>query len=196
MPGGGHKFDITHRAHLDSEERRSYLDARAILASFQLRPGLRLADVGSGTGFFAIPAAELVGPKGRVWAVDLSPEMLEDLRGKLQAARAPRHLEPVRSTEDRIPLPDASVDFVFMACVLHELDGPGTLLEAHRILDPAGRLGVVDWKKEDSEAGPPKAHRLDVGEAEAILVGAGFDVVRTFEAGAHHYAIEARVRRT
>jgi len=127
VSGGGHKFDAAHRAYLHSEERRSYLDPPAILHAFAVRPGMRLADVGSGTGFFALPAAAIVGPKGRVYAVDLSAEMLEDLTGRLRHAPE-RNVEPVRSTEDRIPLPDGSVDFVFMACVLHELDGPATLL--------------------------------------------------------------------
>lgn len=194
MSGGGHKFDVTRRAHLDSEERRSYLDARAILNAFDVQPGTHLADVGAGTGFFAIPAAELVGPKGRVYALDLSAEMLADLQAKLR--RTPmRNLEPLRSTEDRIPLPDAGVDFVLMACVLHELDGPGTLLEASRILRPRGRLGVVDWRKEDMEFGPPKAHRLDEDEARQVLGDAGFTPLRTFSAGVYHYGIEARVRR-
>ena len=194
MTGGGHKFDAAHRAYLGSEERRAYLDPTRILKAFRLRPGMRIADIGSGTGFFAIPAAEIVGPTGRVYAVDLSPEMLEDLRTKLQRAQT-GNLEALRSTEDRVPLPDASVDFAFLACVLHELDGPGTLLEARRVLTPAGRLGVVDWKKEDSEFGPPKAHRLDEDEARAVVSDAGFDPTRTFDAGKHHYGIEARVRR-
>ncbi len=193
MSRGGHKFDVAHRAYLDSDERRSYLDAAAILKAFGVRAGMRMADVGSGTGFFAIPAAALVGPKGRVYAVDLSAEMLEDLQGKLRKAPV-ANLEALRSTEARIPLPDASVDLAFMACVLHELDGPGTLLEARRILRPRGQLAVVDWKKEDMEFGPPKAHRLDEREAAAVLAAAGFDVTRTFEAGAYHYGIEARIR--
>ncbi len=194
MSGGGHKFDVAHRAYLDSEERRSYLDPRAILGAFEVRPGMHLADVGSGTGFFAIPAAEIVGPKGRVYAVDLSADMLEDLQAKLRKSPS-RILRPLRSTEDRIPLPDGSVDFVFMACVLHELDGPGTLLEARRILRPRGRIGIVDWIKEDMEFGPPKAHRLDEGEANGVLHDAGFLVTKTFSAGVYHYGIEARVRR-
>ncbi len=193
MSGGGHKFNVAHRAYLDSDERRSYLDATAILKAFGVRVGMHVADVGSGTGFFAIPAAELVGPKGRVYAVDLSAEMLEELQAKLR--RAPTaNLEALRSTEDRIPLPDASVDLAFMACVLHELDGPGTLLEARRILRPRGRLAVVDWKKEDMEFGPPKAHRLNEEEASAVLAEAGFETTRTLKAGAHHYGIEARIR--
>lgn len=194
MSGGGHKFDVARRAYLDSAERRSFLDAPRILKMFHIDAGMRLADIGAGTGFFAIPAAGLVGPRGRVFAVDVSAEMLEDLRAKLRHEKA-TNIEAFRSTEDRIPLPDRSVDFAFMGCVLHELDGPGTLLEARRILRPRGRLGVVDWKKEDMEFGPPKAHRLDEEEAKAVLADAGFMPSRTFVAGAYHYGIEATARR-
>lgn len=194
VPGGGHKFDAARRAYLDSGERRSYLDPVGILTAFRVTEGMRVADVGTGTGFFAIPAARLVGPSGKVFAVDLLPEMLEDLQAKLVREPMP-NLEALRSTEDRIPLPDGSVDFAFLACVLHELDGPGTLLECRRILMRDGRLGIIDWKKEDMEFGPPKTHRLDEDEARSILRDAGFHPVRTFEGGRYHYAVEARVRR-
>jgi ubiquinone/menaquinone biosynthesis C-methylase UbiE len=193
VTGGGHKFHIERRAYLDSEERRSYLDARAILRGFGIGAGMRVADVGAGTGFFALPAADLVGPAGHVYAADLSPEMLKDLQAKI-AVRLVPNVGAVRSTEDRIPLGDASVDFVLLACVLHELDGPGTLLECRRILKPQGRFGIVDWKKEDMEYGPPKEHRLDEGQAKAILADAGLEPTRAFEAGPYHYAIEARIR--
>lgn len=193
MSGGGHKFRIERRAYLESEERRSYLDASKILQAFRLTPGTQLADIGSGTGFFALPAASLVGPSGHVYAVDLAQEMLEDLRAKLKE-REVQNISAVRSTEDRIPLPAASVDFVFLACVLHELDGPGTLRECQRILRPRGRLGIVDWKKEDMEFGPPKAHRLDEAEARVLLSAAGFAPTRTIDAGPYHYGIEARIR--
>lgn len=194
MPGGGHKFDAAHRAYLDSDERRSYLDPVRVLTSFGLGKGMRVADVGTGTGFFAVPAAHIVGPSGKVYAIDLAPGMLEGLQAKLSREPVP-NLEPVRSTEDRIPLGDGSVDLAFLACVLHELDGPGTLRECRRILTRDGRLGVLDWKKEDMEFGPPKAHRLDEDEARSILRDAGFHPIKTFEGGRYHYAIEARIRR-
>jgi len=193
VAGGGHKFHIERRAYLDSDERRSYLDARTILRGFGIAAGMRIADVGAGTGFFALPAAELVGPGGHVYAADLSSEMLEDLQGKMEERRV-SNVTPVRSTEDRIPLDDGSVDFAFLACVLHELDGPGTLLECRRILKPHGRLGVVDWKKVEMEYGPPKEHRLDEDQARSILADSGFEPTRAFEAGPYHYAIEVRIR--
>ena len=190
----GHKFDPADRAHLDGEERRSYLDPDAILGAFGVGPGYIFADVGAGTGFFAIAAAKRVGSTGRVYALDLEPTMLEDLRVKAAAAGV-GNIKILRSEEDRVPLPQASVDIAFLACVLHELDGPGTLRECARILKPTGRLGVVDWKKIDQDIGPPLRHRMDEGEARTLLVRNGFAPTRTFEAGRYHYGIEAGVGR-
>ena len=192
MPHGGHKFDSAHRACLDSPERRGYLDPDGILSTLGVGPGMVLADVGAGTGFFTFAAARRVGPGGRVFAVDLAQEMLADVRSKIAKDGGSR-VEVVASTEDSIPLPDRSVDFVFLACVLHELAGPGTLRECRRILRRQGRVGVVDWHKIDQEIGPPRAHRLSEAEARALLRRAGFATERVFEAGPYHYGIEARI---
>ncbi len=191
----GHKFDPLNRAHLDSDERRSYLDPDAILGTFGVGPGCILADIGAGTGFFSLPAAARIGPAGRVYALDVERVMLEDLRTKL-AAREVGNVEVFRSEETKLPLPSSSVDIAFLACVLHELDGPGTLRECGRILKPTGRLAVVDWKKIDQEIGPPISHRLDEGQARDLLERSGFTPMRTFEAGRYHYGIEARVGRS
>ncbi len=190
----GHKFDPAHRAYLDSEERRSYLDPDAILGAFGLGPGFILADVGAGTGFFSLPASKRVGPSGRIYALDVEDAMLEDLRAKVRD-QALSNIRILRSQEDRIPLPNMSVDVAFLACVLHELDGPGTLRECRRILKSGGQLAVVDWKKIDQDIGPPIEHRLSEGEARAFLLRGGFTPTRTFDTGMYHYGIEARIDR-
>ena len=192
MGHGGHKFDPARRGTLDSPARRAYLDPEGTLRAFGLREGMIMADVGAGTGFFALPAARLVGPRGRVYAFDLAPSMLEDLRQKVRESGT-GNVVVLHSLEDRLPLPDASVDFAFIACVLHELVGPGTLRECRRILRPSGSLGVVDWKKIDQDEGPPKEHRFEEAEARAVLESAGFRPARTFEAGPYHYGIEGRL---
>jgi ubiquinone/menaquinone biosynthesis C-methylase UbiE len=188
---GSRKFDPAHRGHLDSDARRSYLDADAILGAFGLGPGAALADIGAGTGFFSIPAAKRVGPSGIVHAIDVEPAMLEDLRERV-ASQGLANVRILRSEEERIPLPHGSVDVAFLACVLHELEGPGTLRECARILKPNGRLAVVDWKKIEQDIGPPISHRLDEGQARAFLMRSGFTPTRTFSTGRYHYGIEAR----
>ncbi|HDL15106.1 MAG TPA: methyltransferase domain-containing protein [Euryarchaeota archaeon] len=98
----------------------------------------------------------------------------------------------VSSTEDKIPLPGESVDIAFMANVLHEIDGDGTLREAHRILRHGGILVVVDWKKEKAEIGPPMEHRLSLKEAELKIKEVGLSPKDSFEIQPYHYCIVAR----
>jgi ubiquinone/menaquinone biosynthesis C-methylase UbiE len=186
-----HKFDPTHRKMLLDPERARYLPAREILARFPVKAGDVAADIGCGPGYFTVFLAEAVGPEGRVHAVDTEPAMLDDLRDRLRA-RPDLRVDVVPSSEERIPLPDDSVDFAFLACVLHELNGPGTLREAARILRPTGALGVVDWKKVRQAIGPPYGHRLSPRQVGAAIRDGGLVAEEPFEAGPYHYGLVAR----
>src|SRR5712664_2340789 len=127
--GHDHKFDPAMADHLLSRKRARYLPAKRILAKFPMKVGGAAVDIGCGPGYWTIPMAELMGPQGRVYAVDLEEAMLAALRTRLE--KYPKlGVQVMRSSEDRLPLPARSVDFAFLACVLHELDGPGTLREA------------------------------------------------------------------
>jgi ubiquinone/menaquinone biosynthesis C-methylase UbiE len=137
--------------------------------------------------------AKLMGATGRVYAVDLEEPMLAALRARLE--KYPKlDVHVMRSTEDRIPLPARSVDFAFLACVLHELDGPGTLREAGRVLRPGGILGIVEWKKIRQLEGPPYRLRLSPAQAAKVLGKVGFETEAPFEAGPYHYGISAKPR--
>jgi ubiquinone/menaquinone biosynthesis C-methylase UbiE len=187
------KFDPSHRDILLDPDRARYLDPKAILERFPIRSGDAVADIGSGPGFFTVPIAEIVGHQGRVYAIDVEEPMLEDLRARI-GERSELRVTALRSIEDAVPLPDQSVDFAFMACVLHELEGLGTLREASRILRPAGALGIVDWKKIKQKIGPPREHRLTPNEAEELLRRGGFLPKTPFEVGPYHYGLVAHLR--
>lgn len=184
-----HKFDPTHKEHLHDPERRTWQDPDAILGAFGVAPGMVVADVGCGTGYFALPAAARVGPEGRVYAVDMQEEMLWSLQDRLHQEGV-RNVLPVLSLEDVIPLPDATADAALLVNALHELRGDGTLGEIWRLLRPGGFLGVVDWKREPMERGPPPDHRLSLGEARNRLEGLGFRP-KAVEVGPYHYGFRA-----
>ena len=76
-------FKHTEAHKLEDPERLKWLPAAEILAHLRVAPGMKVADVGAGTGYFSIPIARAVGALGHVFAVDLQPEMLALLRGKL-----------------------------------------------------------------------------------------------------------------
>ncbi len=182
-----HKFDASRAGLLDSEERRKFLPPEDILRKIGVREDTIFADIGCGTGYFTIPAAEMA-ERGNVFAIDMQEEMLEMLKEKISGKE---NITIVSSTEDKIPLPDESVDIAFMANVLHEIDGDGTLREAHRILRHGGILVVVDWKKEKTEIGPPMEHRLSLKEAEFKIKGVGLSPKDSFEIQPYHYCIVA-----
>ncbi len=173
-------------ARLESPERRRSLDPERFWDRVGLSPGATVLEVGAGTGYFAIPAARRVGPTGRVYAVDISAELIELLEERKVSQRLPT-LVPVRSTHDRIPLPDAVASLVLLANVLHDVPDP-TLTEARRLLAPEGRFVNLDWKKEGTPQGPPLEIRLTPREAEARLSAVGLSLKDSWEPGPHHYA--------
>ncbi|MGA8603475.1 MAG: methyltransferase domain-containing protein [Thermoplasmata archaeon] len=174
-------------AVLESPERRANQNPDGLWRRVGLQAGDVVADVGAGSGFFAFPAATVVGAKGRVYAVDVSEELVELLREKADARRI-RNVEPVLSTPTHIPIEDALADVVLLANVFHGIP-PKTVGEAVRLLRPGGRFVDVDWKKEETPEGPPVQHRLSIAEATAALRTHGLVRVDSFELGPSHYVL-------
>ena len=81
-----HIFNPDDKHKLDTAERRAEMPPEKTLLAAGLRPCDIFLDVGCGTGYFALPAVNIVGPKGRVYATDISPIMLAELRSKMAAA--------------------------------------------------------------------------------------------------------------
>lgn len=182
-----HKFDPEHLERLTDPERVQWQDPVAILRTFGLQSGMSMADVGCGPGFFSLPAANLVGNAGRVYAIDMEEAMLWALQERL-LQKGVRRVLPVLSRESLIPLPSDSVDLALLVNVLHELDGGATLREVRRLIRGDGRFGVVDWKKEPMEHGPPLEHRVSADEAETFLAKNGFEG-DPVEVGPYHYGL-------
>jgi ubiquinone/menaquinone biosynthesis C-methylase UbiE len=187
-----HKFSPDRRARLEDPDRLRLLPARNLLINAGLRMEMSVADVGCGPGVFTLPAAEIVGPAGRVYAIDISPEMLRVVREKARDSRF-NNIETVLAEESAIPLPEASAQFVLAAFVLHEAVLPEAFArELARILAPGGHLLLLEWKKEETPTGGPPGHdRLAPDEAEGWLEGAGLRIVGRFEPNAYHYGLTA-----
>jgi len=178
------------RAHkLDDPERLKWLPPDGVVRKIA-RPGLRVADVGAGTGYFALPLARAVLPGGRVFAIDMQPEMLQLLR-----ARVPPDLPVVlvEGEATRTTLRDGSVDVVLLANVWHELDDhAAALAEASRILAPGGRVVILDWRKDvEQPPGPPLEHRIPPSEVAGTAERHGWRVDPSEAIGAYNYLIVA-----
>ena len=155
------------------EEPDKALDALGPLA------GLTVADVGAGSGYFTVRLAARVGAKGRVYANDLQPEMLKMLAARL-ARDDVRNVTMIQGAVDHPKLPPASIDLVLMVDVYHEFSEPQKMLRGLReALKPAGRLVLLEYRKEDPEVPIRFEHKMSVAEAKLEVEAEGFTLTRT-----------------
>jgi len=181
-----HKFDPKNAEILESRDRKNFLDPDYILGKIGLDRETVLADLGCGTGFFSIPASMLVK---KVYALDVQQDMLDILDDKIQKKRL-TNINTLLSEESSIPLPDNSVDVLFMANVFHELEDRSSLLkEAYRILSTRGRLVIIDWNKMEMDFGPPLDERLTPHEVISFCKKEGFKMLERSEAGNYNYLL-------
>jgi ubiquinone/menaquinone biosynthesis C-methylase UbiE len=184
-------FRASEAHKLEDPERLKWLPPAEIIGRLELKPGATVADVGAGTGFFAIPLAELVGPAGAVYAVDLQDEMLDILAEKLSRRTPPLHLVLKRGEALRTGLPNRSCDLIFMANLWHELDDHRAVLrESSRILRPQGRLAILDWRHDcPPPPGPPAEHRLAMNNVVTLLQQCGWKIQHSAPVAAYSYMI-------
>lgn len=148
--------------HLDrakflmSEERKQWHNPETILKFAAAKKGMRMADLGSGPGFFTIPMAQVAGQKGLVYAVDSNQNMLDSLKENIAKSKLnPRIIRIVNSDVCNTGIPKESVDFVLFANVLHEVaDRKAFFQEVKRISKLTAYIVDVDWKKIQTEHGP------------------------------------------
>jgi ubiquinone/menaquinone biosynthesis C-methylase UbiE len=169
-----HKFDPKNKKKLQSKERRQNLPPDRVLAKIGLQPGQNFIDIGCGVGYFSLPASKILGPKGRVYALDTSEEMTEFLKSELKALSI-ENVQVANSTEYGFPLKDAAGEMLLMSMVLHEVEDKRRFLqEARRTLKSGGKIIIIEWVKKETEQGPPLIHRLDPQETKDYLIDAGF----------------------
>ena len=186
-----HKFPIAMKAELDSPQRKKLLNPVKTLRALGIRAGMIVADVGCGTGFFTIPLAAFVGPKGRVFAVDISKEMINDVK-KGAAQERFRNIKAIHSSENKIPITSKRIDYCLLSSVVHELENKALFFkELKRLLKKDGKVGIIEWKKIPSPLGPPLRERISPAAMRQILAENGFAVEKTFRPGKYNYGIVA-----
>lgn len=145
---------------LDRPERINEERTDKLLQALPLKPGMTVADVGAGSGYFTFPMAEKVGPKGKVLAVDIQKEMLGLIRTRAKARKL-TNVEPVLGTITDPKLPESSVDLILMVDVYHEFSHPYEMTEAMvRALKPGGLLVFVEYRKEDPDVPIKLVHKM------------------------------------
>ncbi len=190
----GHVFSVADAHKLDDPERPKWLPPGEIIASLELQPGMCVADIGAGTGYFSLPMARVVGSSGKIYAVDFQTGMLDLLGRKLLGPDAPANIMPVHGSASHTTLPSSCAELVFMSNVWHEVDDHSTVLkEAARIIRQPGRLAVLDWRPDVQQPpGPPLEHRVPAKQVIETLNTNRWQVERWGNVGKYSYLIMAR----
>jgi predicted methyltransferase len=153
-----------------------------IVRTMNLKSGDVVADLGAGTGYFTRRLAKAVAPSGKVYAVDIQPEMLSLLEDNMKKAGI-RNVVPVRAETDDPKLPPGSLDWILLVDVYHELQQPkATLAKMRAALKPAGKVAVVEYRLEGLTAlHIREEHRMATEQVLAEWGPAGFRLVALHE---------------
>ena len=187
-----HKFDPARMGSLTSERRQEAVKPLELLQRAGVQAGEIILDWGCGAGFFALPAARLVGEAGQVVAVDVQPEMVAATQ-EAAAKAGLANIEVMAAEEYQLPPGLPAFDWVILAYILHEVHEPRRLLElAQRALKPGGRLLIVEWPQEIGPHGPPAAERLAPADLAAWYEPLGLQREAFWEAPPEYYALVLR----
>jgi len=181
------------RYQYDDEGRRKWQDPEAILVDIGLKPGETFIDVGCGEGFFAIPAARLVGKSGKVYGLDTDEESIKILRENAKKEKLENLKSKVGAAEDTI-LCERCADIVFFGLDFHDFNDPEkVLMNAKKMLKPKGKLVDLDWKKESMNKEPLLQTRFSKKEAIRRIESAGFKIESVKDVGPCLYLIIAKL---
>lgn len=165
---------------LEDPSRNQWQQPEKVMKALEIRPGRTIADVGSGPGYFTLRFARAVGPKGKVFAVDISPGMLAYLRRQARAAHL-RNIHTILAKPHNPELAPASVDMIFICDTLHHISNRVQYFpRLFRALKPGGRLVIVDFYKRKLPLGPPVHMKIAKPEMIREVEEAGFQLVRQF----------------
>ena len=160
----------------EEEEKTSEM-----IKELKLKPGISVADIGSGNGYHTLMMAKIIGEKGQAYAVDIQPEMLIMLEERAKKAG----MENIKLIENRFwdaDLPEKSVDFVLMADVYHEFSHPQQMLSSiKKSLKEDGVVCLLEFKSEDPKVPIKPEHKMSKAQVIKEMSSNGFVLSRSYD---------------
>jgi len=175
-----HRFSDVERWEqvFDDPSRAEWQKPAEIPAVLGLTEGMAIADIGAGTGYFERFFSRAVGGKGKVYAVDVEPAMVQHL-SKRALKEGTANVLPTLATAEDPGLPEGSVDVVFICDTYHHIgDRIDYIHRLGRALKPGGTVAVVDYYKKPLPVGPGMKHKLSERQVIDEFAEAGWDLAR------------------
>jgi len=171
--------------HLDRPERDQYQKPVDVVEALHLKPGMAVADLGSGSGYFTRRFVEAVTESGMVYAIDVEPEMLAYVKESIVHMHRAYSAEFILARPDNPKLPFESVDLLFACNTIHHLENRAAYFRNVRSsLRPRGRISIIDFYPDErsGDLGFPKHHLVARETVIKELIDAGYKLERE-----HHF---------
>jgi ubiquinone/menaquinone biosynthesis C-methylase UbiE len=163
----------------DSRQREE--DCERMLKNLGVKEGMTVCDMGCGNGFYALQLATMVGPKGRVLAVDIQPEMLKLLVERMEE-QGIENITPILGSVHDPRLPAGTVDLMLCVDVYHEFSHPVQMLHAMReSLKRDGRVALLEFRAEDPEVPIKPLHKMSKAQINKEFPANGFKLVKEYD---------------
>jgi SAM-dependent methyltransferase len=173
-PHGHHRFTDAEgwARHFDDPARDEWQRPDAVIDRLELQDGMRVADIGSGTGYFAVRLARAI-PGGRIWGIDIEPEMVSYLNERA-AREGLANIESQLGRPHDPELPD-DIDLVLIVDTYHHLsDRTAYFRGLADDLASGGRVAIVDFKMGDLPVGPPDSMKVSADDIIEEMQTAGY----------------------
>jgi len=158
---------------LERPEREKEENTSLLLKNLAVKPGMLIADIGAGSGYHSALLSKMVGT-GKVFAVDVEPEMIAYLNERIKQEKLSR-IVPVLSTEQKLPLPENTIDMMLLVDVYHEFSYPYEMtLSMRAALKPGGKLVLVEFRSEDQNVPIKSIHKMSEAQSIKEFKAAGF----------------------
>ncbi len=171
-------------------QQNSFIRPDVLLASIGVRAEQTFVHLGCGPGFYVIPAAKIVGAKGKAFGIDILPDKLAEVENRARQQGVENIVHTLRANLESASgstLPEKSADWVLVANILHQSDPAKIFAEAARIVAVRGNVAVVEWSTAATPLGPPvesRPHPEDVRHAAELC---GLALAKEFVPSPYHF---------
>jgi len=173
-----HQDPKSYIGALEDPQRDAYQKPHEVLTALRLKPGEVIADIGAGSGYFTFRLSHFVGEKGKVYAVDVSPDMILHINRRIRDLKVNNVVSILADPDDPL-LPERSVDRFFFCDSWHHIENQAKYLAViKRILKPGGQVVMIDFHKKELPVGPPPEMRVARADVINQLSKNGFRLAK------------------
>jgi len=169
-----------------------FIDPKKNIAQFELTHGMKVADLGVGSGFYDVELGRTVGEKGKVFVIDINHQVLPRIKNQAKAEHI-HNIEVIWGDLEKIggsQLKEGTIDFALASNILFQIQQKDNFIkEIKRILKRNGRVAIIDWKDSFQGTGPESKDVISEATSRSMFETVGFVYDRKVTTGDYHYGM-------